>query len=87
MTNSRPHLDIDTRMLKGGVVLLFIGCGVWLAGAALSATSLGKAATKWVSELEESPSEMAQRRYHQFKAAAAAGTKAWRDEPADQPVD
>lgn len=51
-----------------------------MAGAALAATALAQAASDWIKQLEESPSEMAQRRIHQFKAAAEAGTKAWRDQ-------
>jgi hypothetical protein len=30
--------------------------------------------------LEESPSELARRRAHQFKEAVSAGSKAWRDQ-------
>lgn len=81
--SSRPHFELNAGLLRKGVVLLCVGGVIWLAGAALSATALGKAASKWVSDLEESPSEMAQRRYHQAKAAAAAGSKAWRDERTD----
>lgn len=81
--SSRPHVELDVGLLRKGVVLLCVGGIVWLVGAALSATVLGKAASKWISDLEESPSEMAQRRYHQFKSAAAAGSKAWRDEQTD----
>jgi hypothetical protein len=51
-----------------------------LIGAALSATALGQAAMKWINQLEESPSEIARRRAHQFKEAVSAGSKAWREE-------
>ncbi|MDN5761487.1 MAG: hypothetical protein L0H41_04115 [Microlunatus sp.] len=82
MTNtaSRHQFDLDVRLLRRGLVLLGVGCAVWMVGAAVSATALGKAAKKWVDQMEQSPSEMAQRRMHQVKAAAAAGSKAWRDE-------
>lgn len=78
--STRPRFEVDAGMLRGGVVLFCIGGVACMVGAALTATVLGKAASKWVSQLEESPSEMAQRRYHQFMAAAAAGSKAWREE-------
>ncbi len=82
MTNSadQPTFEFDARLFRSGVVLLCIGGGVWLLGAALSATALGQAARKWVEQWDESPSEKAQRRMHQFKAAAAAGSQAWREE-------
>jgi len=79
-TVSRPTFEVDARLLRSGVTLLCIGGGLWLVGAALSATSLGRAARKWVAQLDESPSEMARRRAHQFKVAAAAGSKAWREQ-------
>jgi len=46
----------------------------------LSAAALAKAAMKWMDQLEESPSEIARRRAHQFKEAVSAGSKAWRDQ-------
>lgn len=82
MTNaaSRPAFELDARLLRGGVALLCIGGSLWLIGAALSATALGQAARKWVAQMDESPAEMAHRRMHQFKVAAEAGSKAWREE-------
>ncbi len=77
---SRPTFEVDARQLRRGVTLLCIGGITWLIGAVLSATALGQAARKWVSQLDESPTEMAHRRMHQFKVAAAAGSKAWREE-------
>lgn len=82
MTNSAsgPTFELDARLLRGGVALLCIGGGLWLIGAALSATALGQAARRWVEQWDESPAEKAQRRMHQVKVAAAAGSKAWRQE-------
>jgi hypothetical protein len=79
-TSSRPTLEVNARLLRGGVILLAVGGFIWLIGALLSATALGQAAQRWVAQLEESPSEMAHRRLHQAKVAAAAGSKAWREE-------
>jgi hypothetical protein len=77
---SRPAFEVNRTLMSSGVVLLCVGFLLWLIGAALSATALGQAAMKWVSQLEESPSEMARRRAHQFKEAVSAGSKAWREQ-------
>jgi len=79
-STSRPTLEVNRSLLTSGVVLLCVGFFVWLIGAALSATALGQAAMRWVSQLEESPSDMARRRAHQFKEAVSAGSKAWKDQ-------
>ncbi len=80
----RPAFELDTRQLRGGIVLACIGAVVWMLGFVLSATALGRAVRSWVAHLEESPTAIAQRRLHQFKVAAVAGSKAgsqaWRDE-------
>ena len=82
MSNSvaRPALSVNRKLLSSGVVLLFAGSALWLTGAALSATVLAQVAKQWIDQLEESPSEMAQRRLHQLKAAASAGSNAWRQQ-------
>lgn len=79
-SNSRPALHVNSKLLSSGAVLLCVGGVVLMAGAALAATALAQAASDWIKQLEESPTEMAQRRLHQFKVAAEAGTKAWRDQ-------
>ena len=80
-STSRPPLEVNRSLMSSGVVLLCVGFFLWLIGAALSATALGQAAMKWINQLEESPSEIARRRAHQFKEAVSAGSKAWRDQP------
>jgi hypothetical protein len=81
MSNStRPAFEINKGLMSPGVVLLFIGFFLWWVGAALSAAALAKAAMKWMDQLEESPSEIARRRAHQFKEAVSAGSKAWKDQ-------
>jgi hypothetical protein len=79
-STSRPHLEINRSLMSSGVVLLCIGFFLWLIGAALSGTALAQAAMKWIDQLEESPSEIARRRAHQFKEAVSAGSKAWREQ-------
>jgi len=77
---TRPAFEINKGLMSPGVVLLFIGFFLWWVGAALSAAALAKAAMKWMDQLEESPSEIARRRAHQFKEAVSAGSKAWKDQ-------
>jgi hypothetical protein len=77
---SQPPLEVNRSLMSSGVVLLCVGFFLWLIGAALSATALGQAAMKWINQLEESPSEIARKRAHQFKEAVSAGSKAWREQ-------
>jgi hypothetical protein len=79
-SSSRPTFEVNRSLMSSGVVLLCIGFFLWLVGAALSATALGQAAMKWIDQLEESPSDMARRRAHQFKEAVSAGSKAWKEQ-------
>jgi len=77
---SRPTLNVNRNLLSAGVVLLCVGGAFWLTGAALSAAALAQAAKRWVDRMDESPSEMAHRRIDQLKAAASAGSDAWRQQ-------
>jgi len=79
-STSRPLFEVNRSLMSSGVVLACVGFFLWLVGAALSATALAQAAMKWIDQLEESPSEMARRRAHQFKEAVSAGSKAWREQ-------
>jgi hypothetical protein len=79
-STSRPLLEVNRSLMSSGVVLLCVGFFLWLVGAALSATALGQAAMKWIDQMEESPSEIARKRAHQFKEAVSAGSKAWREQ-------
>jgi hypothetical protein len=79
-STSRPLFEVNRSLMSSGVVLLCVGFFLWLVGAALSATALGQAAMKWIDQMEESPSEIARKRAHQFKEAVSAGSKAWREQ-------
>jgi hypothetical protein len=76
----RPGVELNSGMLGSGVVLLCVGGFLWVTGAAVATFAMVQAARKWVAQLEESPSELAQRRFEQLKVAVAAGSKAWRDQ-------
>ena len=77
---SPPTIQINRSLLSSGVVLLCVGFFLWWIGAALAGSALGQAAMKWIDQLEESPSDMARRRAHQFKEAVSAGSKAWQEQ-------
>lgn len=79
---SRNTLEINGKLLATGAALLFAGGLVLLAGVAVAATALTQTARKWVAGMDHSPTEIANRRLHQFKAAASAGSQAWRDQSA-----
>ena len=79
-STSRPRIEVNRGLMSSGVVLAIVGCFLWVIGAVLSTTALAQAAMKWIDQLEESPSEMARRRAHQFKDAVSAGSKAWREQ-------
>jgi hypothetical protein len=82
MSNSTPPtFEVNRSLMSSGVVLALVGCVLWVMGALLSTTALAHAVLKWLDQLEESPSEIARRRAHQFKEAVSAGSKAWRDQP------
>jgi hypothetical protein len=78
--STRPAIEVDRTMLGSGLVLLCVGGVLWLLGAVISAVTVFKAGRDWIAHWEQSPSEMAYRRLDQLKAAAAAGSKAWRDQ-------
>ena len=79
-STTRRKLELNAPLLGSGFLLLWVGGVLWLCGAAVAAFAVGKAAKKWIDELDESPSEIARKRMHQFKVAASAGSRAWRDQ-------
>ncbi len=80
-TSSRHALELNGGLLGSGAVLLCVGGVLWLAGAGLAAVAVAQAVRKWVAQLDESPAETAHKRIQQFKVAASAGSKAWREQP------
>jgi uncharacterized damage-inducible protein DinB len=64
-----------------GGILFGVGALVALAGAAVAGWHLVAATRAWVNEFETSPDQYARLRWEQAKAAASAGTDAWRKHP------
>ena len=81
-SSSRPAVQVNGKLLGTGAVLLCIGGAVLMTGAAFASVALAQAAKKWIDQLEESPSQIAQRQLHHMMAAAEAGSKAWREQTA-----
>jgi hypothetical protein len=64
-----------------GGILIGLGAVAALAGAAVAGKHLVEATRAWVKELDTPPDQLARLRWEQAKAAAAAGTAAWREHP------
>ena len=82
ISSAPPAFDVNGKLLGTGAVLLCVGGAVLMAGAALASLALAQAAKQWLDRLEESPTVMARRQLHHLRAAAEAGSKAWRDQSA-----
>jgi hypothetical protein len=76
---SRPPFQVNRQLMKPGLVLLCVGGVAWLAGAALSGTALAQASWRFIEQLDESPAQIANRRFQQMKVAAVAASKAWNE--------
>jgi len=70
-------MDVNRRLLWGGVTLLGVGGVLCAAGATLSIAAVVGATRRWVGQLEEPPSQVARRRWAQARAATSAGIDAW----------
>ena len=74
-----PEVDSGTLMVGG--ILIGVGALVALAGVAVAGGHVVAATRAWVNEFETSPDQYARLRWEQAKAAASAGTDAWRKHP------
>jgi hypothetical protein len=80
-------IQLNTRQIVGGSILIGIGGVLALAGAAMAGTALVAAYRQRVNQMDVPPAEMARQNWTRVKAATAAGMGAWRDghEPAGEP--
>jgi len=65
-------------MITGGAFVA-VGSLIALGGVAVSGAHLLSAARRWIRDLEVAPGEVARTKWEQARAAAAAGTAAWRN--------
>jgi hypothetical protein len=70
----------DRNTLRLAACLVGVGGLMCAAGAALTAAITVGAIRRWTEQLEETPSQMARRRWSQARAATSAGLEAWRNE-------
>jgi hypothetical protein len=87
MTNNQASengFTVDAKSMKIGGVLLGVGGLIFLGGAAVCSYALFDAASRWVDQLEQSPSAYALNTWTQAKAATAAGVRAWLDQQEQQ---
>ena len=82
MTNSQvaqPRIQINTRQVIGGAILIGIGGVLALSGAAMAGAALVAAYQERVQQMDVPPTELARRNWGRVKAATAAGIGEWRN--------
>jgi len=78
------RIQLNTRQIVGGSILIGIGGVLALAGAAMAGTALVAAYRDQVQQMDVPPSEIARQNWSRVKAATSAGVGAWRN--GHQPV-
>ena len=83
VTTSRrtdPSLsDLPRELLAVAAVLIGVGSALGMAGLAVAAAALATACRRWYSRADLTPGELARLKWEQAKAAAGAGSGAWRE--------
>jgi len=70
--------DVNTSMLAGAAVLVGVGAALGLAGVGLGAAAFVAAARRWYERNDLTPAGHAKLTWEQARAAAAAGSGAWK---------
>lgn len=78
---SQKAIQVNRSLVVGGGALVGIGGLLGFTGMVLVGSALLSATRQWVNQLEQPPSEIARRKWQQARAAASAGTEAWRNGP------
>jgi len=76
MTDSQvaqPKIQINTRQVVGGSILIGIGGVIALAGIAMAGTALAAAFRERVRQMDVPPSVLAKQNWDRVRAATAAG--------------
>jgi hypothetical protein len=85
----QPKLQLNTRQVVAGGVLIGVGGALWLAGAAMAGTALVIAFRQRVQQMDVPPSELARQHWSAVKSATSAGVGVWLKEapvPQREPV-
>ena len=88
MTNSqlsKPAVQINTRQIIAGAILLGVGGVIALAGVATAAAALVAAYQDRVRQMDVPPSVLARHHWERIKSATAAGVGEWQN--GRQPVE
>ncbi len=72
------QVELNTRLLLAGAVLIGIGGLLALGGAMVGASALVSASRQWVKQLDRPPSEVAGSTWNQLRSATSAGMEGWR---------
>lgn len=76
MTDSQvaqPSVQINTRQVMSGAILIGLGGVIALAGIAMAGTALAAAFRERVRQMDVPPSELAKQNWNRVRAATAAG--------------
>ncbi len=78
-----PGIELKTGPLLAGAVMVGVGSLLGLAGLAISGATLAAAARRYVNNMDVPPSQLAKQQLAKARAAASAGTEAWRNGAAE----
>jgi hypothetical protein len=70
--------DVNTRMLAGAAVLVGVGAALGLAGIGVGAAAFVVGARRWYERNDLTPARHAKLTWEQARAAAVAGSDAWK---------
>ncbi|EDY53508.1 MULTISPECIES: hypothetical protein [Streptomyces] len=70
-------IDIDTRLVRIGVVLTAAGAVVASAGMAVAALAVFTAGRRMIRDMDVPPTQQAAAKWRQAKEASRAGVQAW----------
>ncbi len=76
---TQPKLQINSRQVMTGAILIGAGTVLALAGAAAAGTALVAAYRDRINQMEVPPSVLARHHWNRAKAAATAGVGEWRN--------
>ena len=71
--------DLPRELLAVAAVLIGVGGALGLAGLGVGAAALATAGRRWYSRADLTPGELVRLKLEQAKAAAGAGSGAWRE--------
>ncbi len=76
---TQPKIQLNTRQIVAGSILMGIGGTLALAGAAVAGAALIAAYRDRVRQMEVPPSVLARQNWERMKSATAAGMGEWRN--------